>query len=41
MYGFHIFILPWVVAALIGIHLALVRIKGVVKPYADDEAVRR
>jgi ubiquinol-cytochrome c reductase cytochrome b subunit len=40
MYGFHIFILPWVVAALIGIHLALVRIRGVVKPYADDEAVR-
>jgi ubiquinol-cytochrome c reductase cytochrome b subunit len=35
MYGFHIFILPWVVAALIGMHLALVRIKGVVKPYAD------
>jgi ubiquinol-cytochrome c reductase cytochrome b subunit len=39
MYGFHIFILPWLVAALIGIHLALVRIKGVVKPYADEEAV--
>jgi ubiquinol-cytochrome c reductase cytochrome b subunit len=40
MYGFHIFILPWVVAALIGIHLVLVRMKGVVKPYADDEAVQ-
>jgi ubiquinol-cytochrome c reductase cytochrome b subunit len=40
MYGFHIFILPWVVAALIGMHLALVRIKGVVKPFADGGAAR-
>lgn len=40
MYGFHILILPWVVAALIGIHLALVRIRGVVKPYDDEKAAR-
>lgn len=33
MYGFHIFILPWVVAGLIGVHLTLVRLRGVVKPY--------
>ena len=39
MYGFHIFILPWVVAGLTGIHLALVRMKGVVKPYDDGEQV--
>ena len=37
MYGFHIFILPWVVALLIGIHLVLVRTKGVVKPYVEGE----
>jgi ubiquinol-cytochrome c reductase cytochrome b subunit len=40
MYGFHVFILPWLVATLIGIHLALVRIKGVVKPYDEGEEVR-
>lgn len=33
MYGFHIFILPLAVAGLMGIHLALVRLRGVVKPY--------
>lgn len=33
MYGFHIFILPWIVAALISFHLLLVRLRGVVKPY--------
>jgi quinol-cytochrome oxidoreductase complex cytochrome b subunit len=36
MYGFHIFILPLVVGGLIGIHLTLVRMRGVVRPYADD-----
>jgi quinol-cytochrome oxidoreductase complex cytochrome b subunit len=40
MYGFHIFILPWVVAMLIGSHLVLVRTKGVVKPYEDDRTVQ-
>ena len=35
MYGFHVLILPWVVAMLIGIHLLLVRMKGVVKPFDD------
>jgi ubiquinol-cytochrome c reductase cytochrome b subunit len=33
MYGFHIFIFPTVVALLIAVHLTLVRLKGVVKPY--------
>jgi quinol-cytochrome oxidoreductase complex cytochrome b subunit len=33
MYGFHIFIFPMLVATLIAIHLTLVRLKGVVKPY--------
>jgi len=33
MYGFHVVILPLVVALLIGIHLGFVRLKGVVKPY--------
>jgi ubiquinol-cytochrome c reductase cytochrome b subunit len=33
MYGFHVAILPWVVGLLIAIHLTLVRVRGVVKPY--------
>src|SRR5579884_4470483 len=36
MYGIHIFILPLVVAGLMAVHLTLVRVRGVVKPY--DEA---
>jgi quinol-cytochrome oxidoreductase complex cytochrome b subunit len=42
MYGYHIFILPLLVGALIGIHLTLVRMRGVVRPYPDgrdDEQV--
>ena len=38
MYGYHIFILPLVVGALISGHLLLVRMRGVVRPY-DDVAV--
>src|SRR5579864_3470582 len=37
MYGFHVFILPVAVATLIGIHLVMVRLKGVVRPYAPTE----
>lgn len=37
MYGFHIFILPWLVALLIGLHVLQVRIRGVVKPYPWPE----
>ena len=33
MYGLHIFLLPLVIAVLIGVHLFLVRSKGVVTPY--------
>lgn len=40
MYGFHIVILPLLVALLIGIHLTLVRLRGVVKPYPDGEEHR-
>ena len=36
MYGFHIFILPLVVGILIAIHLTMVRLRGVVKPYPVD-----
>jgi quinol-cytochrome oxidoreductase complex cytochrome b subunit len=35
MYGFHVVILPLLVAVLIGIHLTLVRLRGVVRPYDD------
>jgi len=33
MYGFHIVILPLAVASLMGVHLLLVRLRGVVRPY--------
>ncbi|SRR5579884_446950 len=33
MYGFHVFIMPVVVAGLMGVHLTLVRLRGVVRPY--------
>jgi ubiquinol-cytochrome c reductase cytochrome b subunit len=36
MYGFHVFILPIIVGALITIHLVLVRLRGVVRPYDLD-----
>jgi quinol-cytochrome oxidoreductase complex cytochrome b subunit len=35
MYGYHIFILPLVVGGLISMHLLLVRVRGVVRPYED------
>jgi quinol-cytochrome oxidoreductase complex cytochrome b subunit len=38
MYGFHTAILPWVVGLLIGGHLLLVRVHGVVKPYNLDDS---
>lgn len=34
MYGFHIIILPLLVIVLVGMHLLLVRIRGIVRPYA-------
>ncbi len=37
MYGYHIFILPLVVGALISVHLLLVRMRGVVRPYDDAD----
>lgn len=40
MYGFHIFILPLVVGTLIAVHLLLVRMRGVVKPYADETPIQ-
>jgi ubiquinol-cytochrome c reductase cytochrome b subunit len=36
MYGFHVVILPLIVGALITIHLVLVRLRGVVRPYDLD-----
>jgi len=35
MYGFHIFVMPLVIALLIGVHILLVRSKGVVPPYEE------
>jgi len=40
MYGLHVVLLPLAVVALVGLHLLLVRIRGVVRPYAattEDE----
>src|SRR5205823_4782489 len=33
MYGYHIFLLPLLVAILIGLHLLMVRMRGIVRPY--------
>jgi ubiquinol-cytochrome c reductase cytochrome b subunit len=33
MYGFHVFLLPLAVTAIVGFHLLLVRLRGVVRPY--------
>ena len=41
MYGFHVFILGIAVSVLIGVHLMLVRLRGVVRPYPADEKVER
>ncbi len=43
MYGFHIFLLPLLVIALVAMHLLLVRIRGIVRPYAatvEEERAR-
>ena len=34
MYGFHIILLPLIVIVLVGLHLVLIRIRGIVRPYA-------
>lgn len=36
IFGFHIFILPGLVAFLIATHLMMVRMRGVVKPYPEE-----
>lgn len=41
MYGFHIVLLPIAVAALMTVHLLLVRIRGVVRPYPSDKGAAR
>jgi len=43
MYGFHIVLLPLLLILLIGMHLLLVRIRGIVRPYAptlEEERAR-
>ncbi len=37
MYGFHILLLPLAVGVLMAVHLVLVRLRGVVKPYPIDD----
>ncbi len=41
MYGFHILILPLLVIFLVALHLLLVRIRGIVRPYAATLAEER
>lgn len=36
MYGFHIFLLPVAVTLLMGLHLLLVRLRGVMRPYPSE-----
>src|SRR5579864_6482088 len=43
MYGFHIVLLPLLLIVLIGMHLLMVRIRGIVRPYAptlEEERAR-
>ncbi len=43
MYGFHIVLLPLLLILLIGVHLLMVRIRGIVRPYAptvEEERAR-
>ncbi|MHB8596477.1 MAG: cytochrome b N-terminal domain-containing protein [Ktedonobacteraceae bacterium] len=43
MYGFHIVLLPLLLIILVGMHLLLVRIRGIVRPYAptvEEEQAR-
>jgi quinol-cytochrome oxidoreductase complex cytochrome b subunit len=35
MYGFHVFLLPLLLVLLVGLHLLQIRIRGVVRPYAQ------
>lgn len=37
IYGFHIFLLPLAVGSLISLHLLMVRMRGVVRPYPSGE----
>jgi quinol-cytochrome oxidoreductase complex cytochrome b subunit len=41
MYGFHVLILPLFLAVFVVIHLVMVRIRGVVRPYAQDIQTER
>ncbi|GAC1392778.1 MAG: hypothetical protein NVSMB38_17540 [Ktedonobacteraceae bacterium] len=38
MYGFHIVILPLLIVTLVGMHVLLIRIRGIVRPYAATMA---
>jgi quinol-cytochrome oxidoreductase complex cytochrome b subunit len=40
MYGFHILVLPVLLVGMIGLHLLLVRLRGVVRPYPAKGEVR-
>ncbi len=40
MYGLHILLLPMLVATLVGVHVLLVRMKGVVKPIDKSQAAQ-
>lgn len=41
MYGFHVLILPLFLVVLVVIHLVMVRVRGVVRPYALDVQTER
>jgi quinol-cytochrome oxidoreductase complex cytochrome b subunit len=40
MYGLHIALLPMLVATLVGVHVLLVRMKGVVRPIDDQQTAQ-
>jgi quinol-cytochrome oxidoreductase complex cytochrome b subunit len=37
MYGLHVVVMPVVLGAIIAVHIAFIRIKGVVPPYPSHE----
>src|SRR5579863_9345590 len=41
MYGFHIVLLPLLLVSLVGMHLLLIRIRGIVRPYAPTVGEER
>ena len=40
MYGLHIVLLPMLIVTLVGVHVLLVRVKGVVRPIGKQQTAQ-